>query len=123
MIVGIGRQNIIILFLEITRLHSFISGNTYSVNGNQTFILDSHRPFICSVRHKSLKLFITFINGLLDLPDSLHVSTCTAREHRSADLNFRKCMNSCNLTKTVFPKQAIKMFGENFEDSTFLSFD
>ncbi len=26
---GIGRQNIIILFLEIRRLHSFISGNIY----------------------------------------------------------------------------------------------
>jgi hypothetical protein len=33
--------------LEITRLHclhSFISGN---INGNQTFVLDSHPPFIC----------------------------------------------------------------------------
>jgi hypothetical protein len=43
--VEIGRQKI----LDITRLHSFISGNTYTVNQNQTFILDSHWPFICSV--------------------------------------------------------------------------
>jgi hypothetical protein len=41
MSVGIGNS-----VLEITSLHSFISGNTF---GNQTFILDSHRPIICSV--------------------------------------------------------------------------
>jgi hypothetical protein len=34
--------------LEITRPHSFISGNT--LLWNQTFILASHRLFICSVR-------------------------------------------------------------------------
>jgi len=32
--------------LEIRRLHSYICGY---INGNQTFILDSHWPFICSV--------------------------------------------------------------------------
>jgi hypothetical protein len=32
--------------LEITRLHSCISGK----NGNQTFIVNSHRPFICVCR-------------------------------------------------------------------------
>ncbi len=31
--------------LEIGRLHSFIAGNA----GNQTFMLDSHRPFVCSI--------------------------------------------------------------------------
>jgi hypothetical protein len=29
--------------------YSFISGNTYTVNGNQAFILDYYWPFICSV--------------------------------------------------------------------------
>jgi hypothetical protein len=33
--------------LEIRRLHSFISGNTYSKWEPGIFILDSHRPFIC----------------------------------------------------------------------------
>jgi hypothetical protein len=45
MSVETGKQNIIILLLEITV--SFL-GN---INGNQTFILDSHRLFICSVSY------------------------------------------------------------------------
>jgi hypothetical protein len=49
MCVGIGRQNITYnSVLGIRRLDSFISGNTY-INGNQTFVSDSHWPFICSV--------------------------------------------------------------------------
>jgi hypothetical protein len=35
-------------FSEITRPHSFISGKLEYINGNQTFIWDSHRPFICT---------------------------------------------------------------------------
>ncbi len=35
--------------MEIRRLHSFIFWEY--INGNQTFILDSHRPFVCSVVH------------------------------------------------------------------------
>ncbi len=35
--------------LTIRRLQSFNSGN--NINGNQTFILDSHRPFISSALH------------------------------------------------------------------------
>jgi hypothetical protein len=38
MSVGIGRENIIILFRNFLEY----------INGNQTFILDFHRPFICS---------------------------------------------------------------------------
>ncbi len=44
--VEIGRQNMIILFgnYEAPQFHFW-----EYINGNQTFILDSHRPFICSV--------------------------------------------------------------------------
>ncbi len=41
--VGTGRLNIIILFWKY-QFHC----REY-INGSQTFILDSHRPFICSV--------------------------------------------------------------------------
>jgi hypothetical protein len=41
--VGTGRQNIIILFWKY-QFHFW-----EYIKGNQTFILDSHRPFICSV--------------------------------------------------------------------------
>jgi hypothetical protein len=43
MSVGTGRQNIIILFWK-QKFHFW-----EDVNGNDTFILDSHRPFICRV--------------------------------------------------------------------------
>jgi hypothetical protein len=43
MSVGTGRQNIIILIWK-QHFHFW-----EYINGNQTFILDSHRPFICSV--------------------------------------------------------------------------
>ena len=42
MSVGTGRQNIIILFWK--QQFNFWE----NLNGNQTFILDSHWPFICS---------------------------------------------------------------------------
>jgi hypothetical protein len=41
MSVGIGSKNIIIL--EASQFHFW-----EYINGNQTFILDSHRPFICN---------------------------------------------------------------------------
>ncbi len=43
MSVGTGRQNIIFLFWKY-QFHFW-----EYINGNQKFILDSHRPFICSV--------------------------------------------------------------------------
>jgi hypothetical protein len=53
MSVGIERQNIIILFGNNVdaQLHFW-----EYINGNQTFILDSHRPFICSAHaiHETL---------------------------------------------------------------------
>jgi hypothetical protein len=49
MSVGTGRQNIIILFWKY-QFHF----REY-INGNQTFILDSHRPFICSAEY--LRIF------------------------------------------------------------------
>jgi hypothetical protein len=53
--VGTGRLNIIILFLKY-QFHSW-----EYINGNQTFILDSHLPFICSVlRHtKAWRVLLT----------------------------------------------------------------
>ncbi len=45
--VGIGRQEHYDSVLEITRLHTQFHFWEY-INGNQPFILDSHRPFICS---------------------------------------------------------------------------
>jgi hypothetical protein len=42
---GTGRQNNIILFWK-WQFHFW-----EYINGNQTFILDSHRPFLCSVGH------------------------------------------------------------------------
>jgi hypothetical protein len=47
MSVGTGRQNIIILFWK-EQFHF-----RKNINGNQTFILDSHQPFICSELQKS----------------------------------------------------------------------
>jgi hypothetical protein len=59
-----GRQNIVILFWKLTV--SFLGIHT--VNGNQTFILDSHRPFICGVVEGDMlhlvsitRLLITFL--------------------------------------------------------------
>jgi hypothetical protein len=43
MSVGTGKLNIIILFWKY-QFHCW-----KYINDNQTFILDSHRPFICSV--------------------------------------------------------------------------
>jgi hypothetical protein len=43
MSVGTGRQNIIILFWK-EQFHFW-----EFINGSKTFILDSHRPFICSI--------------------------------------------------------------------------
>jgi hypothetical protein len=43
MSVGTGKLNIIILFWKY-QFHCW-----KYINGNQTFILDSHQPFICSV--------------------------------------------------------------------------
>jgi hypothetical protein len=40
--VKIGRQNIMVLFWK-AQFHFLVY-----INRNQTFILDSHRPFICS---------------------------------------------------------------------------
>ncbi len=31
------------------RVSNYFVNSFYSVNGNQTFIVDSHQPFICSV--------------------------------------------------------------------------
>ncbi len=44
--------------LEITSLRSFISGNL-----NQTFTLDSHRPFICSKLQRFLNLRYCSMGG------------------------------------------------------------
>jgi hypothetical protein len=46
MSVGTGRQKIITLIWKL-QFHFW-----EYINGNQTFILDSHRPFICSVGNK-----------------------------------------------------------------------
>jgi hypothetical protein len=49
MSVGIVRQNITYnSILELRRLHIAQLPFWECINGNQTFILDSHRPFICS---------------------------------------------------------------------------
>jgi hypothetical protein len=63
MSIGSGRQNIIILFWK-EQFHFW-----EYINGNQTFILDSHRPFICSAGFSSAHLLRamcphTFLNGL-----------------------------------------------------------
>jgi hypothetical protein len=55
MSVGIGRQNIIFLFW--TRLHEAALFHFWEYrNGNQTLVLDSHQPFICSVLKVDLNL-------------------------------------------------------------------
>ena len=48
MSVGIGRENIIILFWKYCKEAAHFHFWEY-INGNKTFILDSHRPFICNV--------------------------------------------------------------------------
>jgi hypothetical protein len=56
MSVEIGRQNIIILEITTAQFHFW-----EYINGNQTFIVDSHRPFICSAFHaKYLTHFQSF---------------------------------------------------------------
>ncbi len=55
MSVGLGGQNITILFWK-EQFHFW-----EYINGNQTFILDYHRPFICSAAGdgKTENLFFT----------------------------------------------------------------
>jgi hypothetical protein len=58
MSVGTGKQNIIILFWK-SQFHFW-----ENINGNQSFILDSHPPFICSVYNDlqySLKQTVFFV--------------------------------------------------------------
>jgi hypothetical protein len=50
MSVGTGRQSIIILFWK-QQFH-FLE----YINGNKTFILDFHWPFICSVQYKEIQV-------------------------------------------------------------------
>ncbi len=53
MSVGTGRQNIIILFWKFWEY----------INGNQTFTLDSHWPFLCSVtRQATSRRFLCSLN-------------------------------------------------------------
>jgi hypothetical protein len=55
MSVGIWRKNITILFWnKEAALFLFWE----YINGNQTFILDSHQPFICSAHHKMLFAYL-----------------------------------------------------------------
>ncbi len=65
--VEIGRQNIIInSALEITRPHSFISGNTYSNSEPDIFIgLDSHRPSFSVWWEDPPQQYIVFSMGLI----------------------------------------------------------
>jgi hypothetical protein len=48
--VEIGRQNIIIMFWKYQGCEISFLGIHKSINRNQTLLLDSHRPIICSAR-------------------------------------------------------------------------
>jgi hypothetical protein len=65
MSVGIWRPNILILFWEAAQFHFW-----EHINGNQTFILDSHRPFICSVVSKHMQaVFIPIWKKILQITE------------------------------------------------------
>jgi hypothetical protein len=55
MSVGTGRQNIIILFWK----YQFDFWEC--IKGDQTFILDSHRPFNCSVHNSLSSIFLSYL--------------------------------------------------------------
>ncbi len=64
--------------LWIRGLHSFISENTYSVSGNQTFILDSHRPFLQCTHTFLIFVYCTVCRNVIN------TSTCrTSKQMQS----------------------------------------
>jgi hypothetical protein len=56
--VEIGRQNIIILF-EAMQFHFW-----EYINQNQTFISDSHQPFICSAEFREIEQELDWVEVL-----------------------------------------------------------
>jgi hypothetical protein len=115
MSVGTGRRNIIILFWkEQFHFREYI-------NGNQTFILDSHRLFICSAGKASFLLHMA-------LDETAHISNRTfpyrplKKLMQTRGENTMKIGKAKQLTFTLGLKQVVRFLLDD-EEMMMLGYD